>query len=149
MPSPRTNSVVVKPANATKPQNPNACITPTRGRSRTTRTWKTTSSRILRRREPTCSTLKLFDARAIKRTRAAICQTKMPTKTRKRIRTIQTSSMSALQRGHHRGHHFEEVPGNPVIGHLEDRRLGILVDGDDGARPFHADEMLDRARNPE
>ena len=49
-----------------------------------------------------------------------------------------------LQGGHQRRDNLEQVPDDPVVGHLEDRRIWILVDRDDGLRPFHADEMLDR-----
>src|SRR3954467_7080076 len=70
--------------------------------------------------------------------------------------TIKTSTSSVsrsatllVQFRDHRGDHFEQVAGDAVIGDLEDRRLGILVDRDDGARAFHPDEMLDRAGDAE
>ena len=40
-------------------------------------------------------------------------------------------------------------PDDAVVGDLEDRRLGVLVDRDDGARALHADEVLDRAGDAE
>src|SRR5947209_4055870 len=43
--------------------------------------------------------------------------------------------------------HFEKVADNPVIGNLEDRRLLVLVDGDDDLRVLHACEVLDRPGN--
>ena len=36
-------------------------------------------------------------------------------------------------------------PTTAYIGNLEDRRLGVLVDRDDGARALHADDVLDGA----
>src|SRR5687768_6891209 len=41
---------------------------------------------------------------------------------------------------------LEQVADETVIGDLEDRRLGVLVDGDDDARILHAGEVLDGAR---
>jgi hypothetical protein len=43
------------------------------------------------------------------------------------------------------GHDGEEIADEAVIGDLEDRRLLVLVDGDDDLRILHAGEMLDRA----
>ena len=40
-------------------------------------------------------------------------------------------------------------PDDAVVGDLEDRRVGVLVDGDDGARALHADEVLDGAGDAE
>src|ERR671922_648200 len=48
-----------------------------------------------------------------------------------------------------RGDDLEEVGHDPVIGDLEDRRVGILVDGDDHLRRPHAGQMLDGARDAE
>src|SRR5438034_490702 len=42
-------------------------------------------------------------------------------------------------------HDFEDVAVDAVIGDFEDGRFGILVDGDDGARALHADNMLNGA----
>src|SRR5437762_6056743 len=44
------------------------------------------------------------------------------------------------------GHDFEDVADDAVIGDFEDGRVGILVDGDDGARALHADHMLNGDR---
>src|SRR6478672_453292 len=41
----------------------------------------------------------------------------------------------------------EQIADEAVIGNLEDRGLGILVDGDDDFRIFHAGEMLYGAGN--
>ncbi len=43
------------------------------------------------------------------------------------------------------GHHFEDVGDDAVIGDFEDGGILIFVDGDDGAGPFHADDVLDGA----
>src|SRR5690606_31032982 len=45
------------------------------------------------------------------------------------------------------GEHLEEVGDQPVVGHLEDGRLGVLVDGHDGLASLHAGEVLDGARD--
>src|ERR1041384_2443946 len=44
-------------------------------------------------------------------------------------------------------HRFEQVGDEAVIRNLEDRRLFVLVDGDDDLAVFHAGEMLDGARD--
>ncbi len=49
-----------------------------------------------------------------------------------------------LELGDERGRNLEEVAGNTVVGDLEDGRVGILVDGDDRARPLHAHHVLNR-----
>ena len=43
--------------------------------------------------------------------------------------------------------HREQIADQAVIGDLENRRLLILVDGDDDLAVLHAGQMLDRARN--
>src|SRR5689334_2928765 len=48
-----------------------------------------------------------------------------------------------------RGHDLEQVADQPVVRHLEDRGLGILVDRDDAARGGHPREVLDRPRDPD
>src|SRR5882757_4377346 len=40
-----------------------------------------------------------------------------------------------------------EIGDQAVVGHLEDRRLLVLVDGHDNFRILHAGEMLDRSRD--
>src|SRR5665213_1465577 len=42
---------------------------------------------------------------------------------------------------------FEQVPDQAVVRHLENGRLGVLVDGDDGAGVLDAGEMLNRTGN--
>src|SRR3979490_1820632 len=44
---------------------------------------------------------------------------------------------------------LEEVADDAVVGDLEDRRLGILVDRADHLRRAHAGQVLDGAGNPE
>src|SRR5262249_46400992 len=48
-----------------------------------------------------------------------------------------------------RWHHLEQVGDDSVVGDLEDRRFGILVDGHDHLRRPHAREVLDGARHTE
>src|SRR5882762_38793 len=69
--------------------------------------------------------------------------------------TISTSASSCsrwmvnlfcfLQLFGERGHDFEDVTNDAVVGDFEDRRVLILVDGHDGARALHADDVLNRA----
>jgi len=42
------------------------------------------------------------------------------------------------------GHDFKQIAHQAVVRHFEDRRLGILVDRDDGAGILDAGQMLDR-----
>ncbi len=42
-------------------------------------------------------------------------------------------------------HGLEQVGHQPVVGNLEDRRLLVLVDGDDDLRILHPRQMLDGA----
>ena len=44
-------------------------------------------------------------------------------------------------------HDLEQVAHEAVVGDLEDRRLGVLVDRDDHLAVLHAGEVLDRARD--
>src|SRR2546429_6707380 len=44
-------------------------------------------------------------------------------------------------------HDLEQVADDAVVGDLEDRRLGILVDRDDHLRRAHAGQVLDRGRD--
>src|SRR5438105_8965510 len=44
-------------------------------------------------------------------------------------------------------HDQEQIAHDAVVGHLEDRRLFVLVDRHDGFAVLHAGEMLDRARD--
>src|SRR5947199_376194 len=41
---------------------------------------------------------------------------------------------------------LEQIPHDPVIGHLEDRRVFVLVDGDDDLGRRQPGEVLDRAQ---
>src|SRR5207249_2168493 len=41
-----------------------------------------------------------------------------------------------------------QVADDADVAELEDRRVGVLVDGDDDARALHADLVLDRAGDP-
>src|SRR4029079_12107912 len=43
------------------------------------------------------------------------------------------------------GHELEKIADEAVVGDLEDRRLGILVDRDDRAGVLDAGQVLDRA----
>src|ERR1051325_400613 len=55
------------------------------------------------------------------------------------------SSLCLLQLFGEGGHDFEDVADDAVIGNFENGRVRILVDGDDGARALHADNMLNGA----
>src|ERR1700677_4260996 len=44
---------------------------------------------------------------------------------------------------------IKQVADNRIIGDFEDGGLGIFVHGDDGARAFHAYDVLDGAANAE
>src|SRR5688572_16820274 len=52
-----------------------------------------------------------------------------------------------LHRFGQRRHNLERVPNNAVVGHLENWRVPVLVDGNDCARRAHAGEMLNGARD--
>src|SRR6266508_3618625 len=54
-----------------------------------------------------------------------------------------------LELGGQERHHLEEVSNDPVVGDLEDRRLGILVHGADHFRGPHPRQVLDGARDAE
>ena len=47
----------------------------------------------------------------------------------------------------HLRHQFKQIANQAVIGDLEDRRIGILVDGDDDFRLLHPGKVLDGAGN--
>ena len=57
------------------------------------------------------------------------------------------AGMSLAQRLDQFGENLEQVTDEAVIGDLKDRRLFILVDGDDDFAVLHAGEMLDGAGN--
>ena len=45
------------------------------------------------------------------------------------------------------GHDSVNVAHEAIIGDVKNRRVGIAVDGHDGARVLHASQVLNRARN--
>src|ERR1700722_8352556 len=47
------------------------------------------------------------------------------------------------------GHDFEDVSDDAVVGDFEDGGVLVFVDGDDGARAFHADDVLDGTADAE
>src|SRR5438105_7558939 len=51
-------------------------------------------------------------------------------------------SASRLERFDELGHHLVDVAHHAQVGHREDRRVLVLVDGDDVLGALHADEML-------
>src|SRR5690348_13514358 len=55
--------------------------------------------------------------------------------------------LDASYLGNQRGNGLKKVLHEPVVGHLEDRSLGVLVDGHDDLRPLHSGQVLDRARD--
>ena len=58
-------------------------------------------------------------------------------------RRLDALAFGFLQLFGERGHHFENIGDNSVIGDLKDGGVLVFVDGDDGARAFHADSVLD------
>ena len=46
-----------------------------------------------------------------------------------------------------RGNDFEEIADNSVVGDFKDRRIGILVNGNDALRSFHAHQVLNGSRD--
>src|SRR5262245_26551457 len=50
-----------------------------------------------------------------------------------------------LRLSRQRRHYLEQVTDNAVIGDFEDRSFGVFIDGHDGARAFHPDNVLDGA----
>src|SRR5436190_1544794 len=58
-------------------------------------------------------------------------------------------SLTRRQRGDECGQDLEQVADQAVVGDLEDRRLGVLVDRDDHLAVLHAGEVLDRAGDPD
>src|SRR5713101_4800836 len=47
------------------------------------------------------------------------------------------------------GHDFEDIADDGVVGDFEDGSVLVFVDGDDGARAFHAHDVLNRAADAE
>src|SRR3954470_4857332 len=60
-----------------------------------------------------------------------------------RLIMIDTPALLLFHRSRQLGHDLEQVAHDAVIGHLEDRRFLVLVDGDDGLAVLHPREMLD------
>src|SRR5580698_10006215 len=48
-----------------------------------------------------------------------------------------------------RRNYVEQIPDDGVVGNLKNRRFGIFVDRDDGARAFHPNDVLNRAADAE
>jgi len=44
-------------------------------------------------------------------------------------------------------HELEQITDQSDVGHLEDRGILVLVDGDDDLRILHVGKVLDRSRN--
>ena len=112
-------------------------------------------------------------ARRKRRTRTNICWPKSTAASSTRSRKIQISIMmkatnplpqaarrrpspegegwvrGCLQLFDHRRHDLEQIARDAVVGDLEDRRFGILVDRHDRARALHADDVLDGAGDAE
>src|SRR5215813_9364826 len=55
------------------------------------------------------------------------------------------TSLCLLQLFGQGGHDFEDVSDHAVVGNFEDWRVLVLIDGDDGAGAFHADDRLEAA----
>src|SRR5439155_11507037 len=114
-------------------------------------------------RKGTLSIEKVLGADTISRTRVVACAAKAITPARNRNQKASVAmlplfplcplfsfvSLSPLYGLDDGGNDLEEIPDDPVVRDLEDGRVGILVDGDDGAGSLHADQMLDRARDAE
>src|SRR6266705_7204181 len=47
------------------------------------------------------------------------------------------------------GHDIEDIADDGVVGDFEDGSVLVFVDGDDGARAFHAHDMLNGAADAE
>src|SRR5207302_9373880 len=83
-------------------------------------------------------------------TSASICGRVTPSRgLRKTITWALCSRLNFLHFLNQRRNDVEQVADYAVIGDLEDRSLGVFVDGDDGARAFHAHDVLDGAADAE
>src|SRR5207237_8038832 len=83
-------------------------------------------------------------------TSASICGRVMPSRgLRKTITWALRSRFHFLHFLNQRRNDVEQVADYAVIGDLEDRSLGVFVDGDDGARALHAHNMLNGAADAE
>src|SRR5262245_28307313 len=128
-------------------------MTPAIGRSRIVRRCRTTSNTNRLTRAPRSSSEKLFGPAAMMRRRLATWAPNAPTKVRNKSQKasvpITLRVPSGLHRLDDRRHDLEQVPDDPVVGDLEDRRIGVLVDRDDRVGALHADQVLDGARDAE
>src|SRR6266568_4381998 len=119
-------------------------------------------------RKATSSTEKVPGAAAISCSRLATCAANAPTNARNSSQNTSVSTTrfkpsmpgnqrqktrgprsSRLHRGDDRRHDLEKVPDDAVISDLEDRGVGILVDGDNRVRALHPDEVLNGAGDAE
>src|SRR2546427_578873 len=66
-----------------------------------------------------------------------------------RARPSPSPLQELLELGAQERHHLEEVPHDPVVGDLENRGLGVLVDGADHLGGPHPGQVLDGPRDPE
>src|SRR5262245_25983149 len=122
---------------------------PASGRSRIVRTCKTTSVRNRLTRKGTLSIENVFGAAAISWTRRATCSANAPTNARNSSQKTRVANGSVLHGLDDCRNDLEQVSDDPVVRDLENRRVGVLVDRHDGVRAFHADQMLNRARDAE
>src|SRR5205823_5305153 len=65
------------------------------------------------------------------------------------IRLAASASRLALQLFDKLGHESINVADEAEIGDVEDRRIGITIDGHNGARVLHSGQVLDRSGNAE
>src|SRR5439155_15523813 len=124
-------------------------------------------------RNPRRSMEKVLGAAAMILTRRATCAVNAATPVRKKsqktaveimTRTQRTSrtqrspslwplrafvSLSRFQSIDERRHDLEQIADDAVVRNLEDRRVGILVDGNDRVGAFHTDQMLNGAGDSE
>src|SRR5204863_2331848 len=131
-----------------KPQKTNACATPAAGRSAIVCRCSRTSTTKRLMRKPRSSSEKVFVAAEMMRRRRWVCATNAPTPVRNSSQNARTAT-SAFERFDHCRNDLEEIAHDSIIGDFEDRRVGILVDRDDGLRALHPDQVLDRARDAE
>src|SRR5690606_18990000 len=85
--------------------------------------------------------------RPSRRMRARGLPTSQVPQDRTRIAGLPTGARHSAERGFQFRHDLEQVADQADVGDLEDRRLGILVDGDDGAGVLDAGEVLDGTGN--
>ncbi len=61
------------------------------------------------------------------------------------VQRLASRKLPFLQFSGERRRDLEQIAGNAVVGDLEDRRVGVLVDRHDGARALHPYQVLNRA----